>query len=191
MPFSISPLSFAVISSSLSPTSKSAILAQHTATFLEKEGNSVDFIDLRKFVLPLCNGLNNSAYGHPEVEEIHDRILSANGIIVATPIYNFSISASCKNLFELTNTPYRDKLSGKAWSEKVVGFIGQSGSPQSLLAPFSFFGSLIFDAHTTIVPHFVMSSAEDFEGDIPSPSILKRVEKLSQETQRFTQALKS
>ncbi|MBS0185801.1 MAG: NAD(P)H-dependent oxidoreductase [Proteobacteria bacterium] len=187
----IPSVSFVVISSSLSPTSKSAILAQQAVTFLKNEENYVDFIDLRTFSLPLCNGLNNSSYDHPSVKEIHDRILKADGIILASPIHNFAIAASCKNLLELTNTPYRDKLSGKAWSEKVVGFIGQSGSPRSLLAPLSFFGSLMFDARTTIVPHFVMSSAEDFEGDIPSPSILNRVQKLTQETRRYTQALKS
>ena len=187
---SVAALSFVVISCSLSPTSKSAILAQHAATFLKQDGHRVDFIDLRTVTLPFCNGINNSAYDHPSVKDLHDRILKADGIILSSPIYNYSVSASCKNLFELTNTRYLDKLSGKAWKEKVVGFIGQSGSPKSLMAPLSFFGSLILDARATIVPHFVMSSPEDFEGEIPSPLILDRLKKLTTETIRYTIALK-
>ncbi|OYY02897.1 MAG: hypothetical protein B7Y76_04690 [Sphingobacteriia bacterium 35-40-5] len=92
----VAALSFVVISCSLSPTSKSAILAQHAATFLKQDGYSVDFIDLRTVTLPFCNGINNSAYAQPSVKDIHDRILKADGIILASPIHNFAVSASVK-----------------------------------------------------------------------------------------------
>lgn len=184
-------LSFIVVSSSLSPESKSFTLAQLAVDLLKNEPLETDFIDLRDFNLPLCNGINQSAYAHPNVKEIHDRLLKADGIILAAPIYNFSVSASCKNLIELTGTPYKDILSGKAWRNKVIGFLGKSGSPRSLMAPLSFLENLMLDFKCTIVPHFAMTSGEDFKDGILSADTKNLVKTVVKETIQQTLKLKS
>lgn len=183
--------SLAVVSCSLSPSSKSALLAQTAFEMLKKENISVDFLDLREWDLPFCNGMNQSAYEHPNVQKIHDRLLKAQGILIAAPIYNYSVSGPCQNLIELTGTPFGTKLSGKVWERKIIGFIGQSGSPHSLMAPLSFFGSLILYFKATIVPQFVLSSRESFQEDSPSPEILKKVTSLTKELIRYTEKLSS
>ena len=65
--------------------------------------------DLSEHELPICDG--DKAYGAKSVAELTSAIQSADGIVIASPIYNYDLSASAKNMIELT---------GKAWTEKVV-----------------------------------------------------------------------
>src|ERR1700722_1863071 len=90
-----------VISCSLNPESRSALIAKQAYDFLKSKGQNVSFLDLRSYNLPIANGHDQSAYANPQVKEIHDRILQAKGIIIASPIYNYSVSSNTKNLFEL------------------------------------------------------------------------------------------
>lgn len=180
-----------VISCSLNPESHSAIIAKQAYDFLKSKGQDVSFLDLRKYNLPIANGHDQSAYADPQIKEIHDRILHAKGIIIASPIYNYSIAATTKNLFELTSHPYKQILSGTAWKDKVIGFIGAAGSPNSMLAFFPFLNSLMMDSKAIIVPHFVFATQDDFKGGEPAQEIKQRTMELATEMSRITQALSS
>jgi NAD(P)H-dependent FMN reductase len=179
-----------VISASLNPESKSTGLAQHAVEYLKSKGQKVDFIDLRKYNLPLANGHDQSAYDNPQVKELHDRIANAQAIIIAAPIYNYAVAASAKNLVDLTTHEHKDILSGKAWRNKIVGFIGASGGQGSLLAFFPFLNSLMMDSKVVVVPNFVMASSSDFndKGEM-SVETKKRIEELSVNLVKFNKAL--
>ena len=186
---SVNDFPILVISCSLSPASKSALVAKNAYDFLKCKGYNVSFLDLRDYNLPIANGHDQSAYADSQVKEIHNRILEAKGIIIASPIYNYSVAATSKNLLELTSHPYKDVLSGKAWMNKVIGFIGASGSPRSMLAFLPFLNSLMLDAKAIIVPEFVITSPEDFKETKSGQEITQKVEKLAAEVCRITQAL--
>ena len=179
-----------VISCSLNPESRSAKLAHDAVAFLKSKGQSVDFIDLRNYRLPLANGHDQSAYDNPQVKELHDRIAKAQAVIIASPIYNYAVAASTKNLVDLTTHPHKNILTGKAWRNKVVGFMGASGGQGSLLAFFPFLNSLMMDSQVVVVPTFVMASSSDFndKGEVSS-DIKQRIEELSSATVKFAQAL--
>jgi NAD(P)H-dependent FMN reductase len=185
---SASPL--LVVSCSLNPYSRSAELAQYAVEYLKLKGQDVDFIDLRQYNLPIANGHDQSAYDDPQVKNIHDRIFKAHAVIIASPIYNYSVAATTKNLVELTTHPHKDILSGQAWRNKIVGFMGVSGSEGSLLAFLPFLSSLMMDAKVVVVPAFVMASGEDFKNQNKvSQNIKKRIEELSDKMVQFSQAL--
>ena len=112
-----------IVSASLSTDSNSRLLAQETARVLAAEGAPHTFIDLREYLLPLCDG--GAAYGHPNVTRVRDLIAHATAVIVATPIYNYDGNAAFKNLIELT---------GRAWENKVVGFLCAAGGKSSSIA---------------------------------------------------------
>lgn len=179
-----------VISCGLNPGSRSAKLAQEAVESLKSKGQSVDLIDLRTYALPFANGHDQSAYDHPQVKELHDRIAKADGILIASPIYNYGVAASTKNLVDLTTHAHKNILTGKAWKNKVVGFIGASGGQGSLLASFPFLNGLMMDSKIVIVPTLVMASSSDFnaQGNVSS-DIKKRIAELSSHTVKFTQAL--
>lgn len=179
--------SLLVISCSLNPESRGAIIAKEIYNFIISQGYKTELLDLRNYKLPMANGHDQSAYTHPEVKEIHDKVLHAKGVILIAPIYNYGVGATGKNLVELTGHPYKNILSGKAWENKVLGFIGVSGSPRSMMAPFSFLNGMMLDFKTLIVPTLVVASASDFnQKNQLSAEIESRFKDLVRDVIRFS-----
>lgn len=169
-----------IISSSLSSQSRSRQLAEYSHKQLQAAGARVEFVDLREFTLPLCDG--EETYSHPAVKQLSAMVESAHGILVATPIYNYDVNAALKNMVELT---------GRYWTDKVVGFMCSAGGKTSYMSILSLANSLMLDFRSIIIPRFVYingsRSAESFLED----DIKERIDKLDQELIRFVKGLKS
>ena len=73
---------------------------------------NVKFFDLQDNPLPMCDG--DACYDLPEVLDFREKINNAEGIILATPVYNFNVSSSAKNVVE---------LGGRMLYDKIFGFI--------------------------------------------------------------------
>lgn len=172
---------YMVISCSLNPNSRSRILAESFRDLLTARGAEHDFLDLARTPLPLCDG--GACYGDGNVREVKARLMRAHGYILATPIYNFDVNATAKNLVELTG---RD-----CWSDKVAGFMCAAGGQGSYMSPMALANSLMLDFRTVIIPRFVYSTGADFtpERTIGNPKITERIEQLADELIRFTTAL--
>lgn len=185
------PIHFVVISCSLNPKSHSAILAQQAVKDLKAQGQDVDLIDLRDYNLPMTDGNDGKAYENPQVKELNQRIEKADGILIASPIYLNSVAASTKNMAELTTHKHKDIISGKAWKNKVVGFMGASGGKFSLYAFFPFINSMMIDSKIVFVPGFVMTTREDFDANEQlSKAAGERVGDLTKDLVHMTSALK-
>jgi FMN reductase len=104
------------VSCSLSPISRSRLLAEAVRGHLQGAGEEVDSLDLREIDMPLCDGA--AVYSQPVTGELGKRVGDADGILMAVPIYNFDVNAAAKNLIELT---------GRAWTDKVVAFACSAG----------------------------------------------------------------
>jgi FMN reductase len=168
-----------VVSTSLNPQSRSHILAVDATQTLQRLGADATLIDLRENPLPLCDG--SACYSDPGVEKLSARIERAQAILIATPIYNFDVNASAKNLIELT---------GDAFTEKPVGFLVSAGGRSSYMAPIGIANSLMFDFRSWVVPRFVYATREDFHEDLSlTPRIRERIEQLSQALLDLTRAL--
>lgn len=180
---------FLTISCSLDPNSYSYVLARHVDREFERF-QGADFIDLRDYELPLSNGSDQSAYDHPMVKELHDRIMAAQGIVIAAPIYNYTVNAACKNLIELTGTPHGDHQSGNAWHHKVIGFVAVAGGEPSYMAPLGLLNSLMLDFRAVIVPRYVLAMRTHFENHLPTPEIVFRLNELVDNVTLFTRGLR-
>jgi len=158
------PAEYLVISASLRPASVSRLLAQFLAQELDGE-----FLDLRDFPLPMCDGA--AAYGDPNVEVLRAKIEGARVILVAVPIYNYDANAAIKNVVELT---------GGAWEDKIVGFACAAGGQTSYMSIMGLANSLMLDFRCIILPRFVYATGDDFDdGKITSPEIKKRLTQLA------------
>jgi FMN reductase len=172
----------AVISSSLHSPSKSLTLARLAEEFLQAGGHDVDFIDLHTCEIPLCGV--KGCFEHPAVKDLSVRLAQADGILLASPVYNYDVNAAAKNLVELT---------GRAWEDKVVGFLLSAGGHASYMSILGFANSLMLDFRCLILPRFVYAvDKEHFSGqELSDPEVRRRVEDLVRQLLRVAGALKS
>ncbi|MEO1527955.1 MAG: NAD(P)H-dependent oxidoreductase [Planctomycetota bacterium] len=170
---------YLVLSASLNPTSRSRILARDCQRRLETIGRQGVLIDLADHPLPLCDGA--TAYGDPKVAELGEQLDAADAVFIATPVYNFDVNAALKNAVELT---------GKKWTGKVVAMMLAAGGSGSYMSAMPFANSLMLDFRCVIVPRFVYTTGESFEGEsLADEDIEARMELLVNETLTLSDAL--
>jgi len=139
-----------VISTSLSPDSKSRVLA-HEAFAVLRPLARTQLIDLAFEGLPICDG--DSVYSDERVIALSNKIKESGAVLLAVPIYNFAAGATTKNLIELT---------GQAWEDKVVGFLCAAGGKSSYMSVMGLANSLMLDFRCVIVPRFVYAESSSF-----------------------------
>jgi NAD(P)H-dependent FMN reductase len=164
-----------VISTSLSSDSNSRKLAQHAASLL----TDCQFIDLRDYPMEMCG--TPSSFGDANAIKMKSLITSARCVLMAVPIYNYDVSAAAKNLIELT---------GKAWNEKIVGFMCAAGGKSSYMSVMGVANSLMLDFRCLIIPRFVYADGSSFdESSITDPDVQKRLQGLLNDAKRLSLAL--
>ena len=169
-----------VISTSGNPDSNSRRMAQVAFDWLKKHETQCEYLDISRLGLPLCDA--DVCYNHPEAQKLGSAIESADGIIIATPVYNYDVSAAAKNLVELT---------GSAWEDKIVAFLCAAGGMSSYMSVMSFANSLMLDFRSIIIPRFVYATGDAFDGDkLIDRKISKRIEHVASELVRFTTGLR-
>jgi FMN reductase len=168
-----------VLSCSLNPASRSRILARAAADRLDSMAVETDFFDVQSTPLPLCDG--GACYGDPAVKDLSFRVLEAQGILVATPIYNYGVNAACKNLIELT---------GRSWTDKVVGFLCAAGGMTSYMSVMPLASSLMLDFRCVVLPRFVYARESSFNGDtIVDEQVAERIGEITRRLVRIAAAL--
>jgi len=171
---------YLVVSTSGNPDSNSRRMARIAFAHLEKLNVAPAWLDLREMELPLCDA--DACYGTEGAQKLSRAVKTADGVIVAAPVYNYDVSASAKNMIELT---------GSAWENKIVGFLCAAGGMSSYMSVMAYANSLMLDFRTVIIPRFVYATGHAFEGDTPSdPKIVERIEQVADELVRFTSALR-
>lgn len=173
-------MSYLIIGASLHPNSHSQVLAEQAQQLFQAHGKPAQWLDLREVTLPMCDG--SAAYGDPNLPPLADMVSQAQGILVATPIYNYDVNANIKNFLELT---------GKSWQEKTVGFLCAAGGKGSYMSVMPFANSLMLDFRCLIMPRFVYATSESFvEGKLVDETIKTRLAELVDQLVEVTEALK-
>jgi FMN reductase len=147
---------------------------------LQKAKVDCAWLDISEMGLPLCDA--DACYTQPPAQKLSKAVEAADGILIATPVYNYDVSAAAKNLVELT---------GSAWEEKVVGFLCAAGGMNSYMSVMAFANSLMLDFRTVIIPRFVYGTGNAFDGDkLKDAKIGERIAEVAAELIRFTEALR-
>ena len=171
---------YLVVSTSGNPDSNSRRMGRVAFKHLEKAKVECQWLDISKLGLPLCDA--DTCYTQPAAQNLNKAIEAADGILVATPVYNYDVSAAAKNMVELT---------GSSWEDKVVGFLCAAGGMSSYMSVMAFANSLMLDFRSVIIPRFVYATSDAFEGDeLKDRKIAKRIEEVADELVRFTKALR-
>jgi FMN reductase len=174
-------MKYLVVSSSLSPKSRSRAMAQLVFGDLEGSGEQVEWLDLMDHPLPFCDG--GAAFGDPRLEPVAGMVKQADGILLVGPIYNYDFSAAAKNLVELTGAD--------CWSGKVVGFLAAAGGGASYLSVLSLANSLMVDFRCVIIPRFVYADGGAFgkDGKLEDHGVRERIGGVARDLVGFTEGL--
>ncbi|MBI5771439.1 MAG: NAD(P)H-dependent oxidoreductase [Verrucomicrobia bacterium] len=169
-----------IVSTGLGHNPKSLLLAREAARVLAADGTPADLLDLRELEFPLCG--SPASFADPNVARGLDHVTAADGIILATPIYNYDANAVAKNFIELT---------GKGWENKVVGFLCAAGGDKSFMSLMPLANSLMLDFRCVIVPRFVYATGKAFSGDrVVDPDIAARIAQCARTTAKLAAAVK-
>ncbi len=174
-------MSLLIISASLNPVSRSRLLALEARRVLTADGLAPGWLDLSELSLPLCGAPDS--FDDPNGKRARAMVASADGVLAATPIYNYDANAALKNLVELT---------GSAWEDKMVGFLCAAGGGHSYMSIMALANSLMLDFRCVIVPRFVYATDRDFtDGELTDAKTIARVAECARTTARLAAAVKS
>ncbi len=165
-----------VISTSLSPSSRSRILAHRAHELL---GGA--WLDLAELQVPHCDG--HDAWNHPDAARVTEAVAAADGILIAMGVYNYAGSAMAKTVLE---------IAGRAFGEKVVGFLCAAGGERSYMSVLPLANSLMLDFRSVIVPRFVYATGAAFndDGELADDGVEDRIASLTEDLKRMARALR-
>lgn len=163
-----------VFAGSLRKDSFNKRLARAAAAAVDNAGGIATFIDLADFALPIFNE-DIEKQGTPEVATRLKSIFLANdGLLIASPEYNSSITAALKNAIDWVSRAAAGEKSLAAFSGKVAALVSASpgalGGLRGLVHLRSILGNIqvlvlpeqlaIGQAHTTIAEDGTLQDAK-------------------------------
>ena len=83
-----------IISTNLNIKSKTYLLAKHTHDLFDKLGFESEVISLSDYSLPMCDGYH--CYKDQQVISLNQKIQSAKGIIICSPVYCYDLNSVAK-----------------------------------------------------------------------------------------------
>ena len=107
-----------ILSSSPRKNGNSALLCQQFAKGATEEGNAVEILDVARMKVAPCLGCNGCyrnggvCVQKDDMAEIREKLLAADVIVLASPIYFYSMTAQLKLVIDRTYAFYQE-LAGK------------------------------------------------------------------------------
>jgi len=131
-------------------------------------------IDLVDYNLQFSDGRNYLEYeGHTGY--VTKTIMEADAIVIGTPIFQASIPATLKNIFDLLPT--------NAFRDKVVSMLVTAGSPKHYLVAEQQLKPILSYMKGQIVQTFVFIEEKDFHNkEIVNDDVIFRIERLVEDT---------
>lgn len=152
----------------------------HTFTTLADKYPDVErvLIDLADYDVQFSDGRNYLDY-EGDTKYVAQTIMEADALLIGTPIFQASIPATLKNVFDL--------LPQDAFMDKVVGMLATAGSPKHFLVLEQQLKPILSYMKAQIVPTYVFIEEQDFyRKQIVNDDVLYRIERLVEDTYVLT-----
>lgn len=160
------------ISGSLRAKSFNSALLRVAAS-VAPEGINVEIADIRD--IPLYDD-DVYAEGFPEaVETLRAQVRAADGLLIATPEYNYSIPGVLKNAIDWVSRPPEQPFDGKpvALIGAAAGAMGTARSQYHLRQVFVFLNGHVLNKPELMIP--AAHNAFDENGELPDEGLRDRV----------------
>ena len=153
-----------VISSSLDAQSRSERLAEMYGRALTARGAQARVLSLKDHVLPRFD--NGAGIGvDPMYRLLHDAVSAADGLVLASPIYNWGCCAELKRFVEVLGTTPPDGSLRSPFFDKVITFVNAAGLPHSYMAFAPMAVSMMLDFKCVINLYHVYVHNRHWAGD--------------------------
>ncbi|HLR51479.1 MAG TPA: NADPH-dependent FMN reductase [Candidatus Avamphibacillus sp.] len=134
----------------------------------------VTLLDLADYDIPFSDGRNYLEY-EGDAKYVTQTLMDADVIIIGTPIFQASIPATLKNIFDL--------LPIKAFLDKVVSVFVTAGSSKHYLIPEQQLKPILAYMKAQIVETYVFIEEKDFyRKEIMNDDVIFRMERLVEDT---------
>lgn len=132
----------------------------------EAAGASVTYIDLRDYPLPIFDEDFESENGLPENgRKLKDLFITHDGLLIASPEYNSSMSAAFKNTIDWVSRPVEGQPPFECFIDKVAAIMATSPGALGGLRGLVHVRSLLGNIKVTVLPEQVAvpSAAKAFD----------------------------
>ncbi|MFB3165506.1 NADPH-dependent FMN reductase [Neobacillus sp. 179-J 1A1 HS] len=139
----------------------------------------VTLIDLAEYEVQFSDGRNYKEY-EGNTKYIAQTIMEADAIIIGTPVFQASIPATLKNIFDL--------LPVNAFRDKVVSMLVTAGTPKHYLIAEQQLKPILAYMKAQIVQTYVFIEEKDFHRkEIVNDDVLFRIDRLVEDTILLTE----
>ncbi|WP_026907092.1 NADPH-dependent FMN reductase [Paucisalibacillus globulus] len=142
-----------------------------------------NLIDLAEYTIQFSDGRNYLEYTG-DTGYVTKQIMEADAIIIGTPIFQASIPATLKNIFDL--------LPEKAFWDKVASIIITAGSPKHFLIAEQQLKPILSYMKAQLVQSYVFIEEKDFyRKEIINDDVTFRIQRLIEDTVVLTETYTS
>ena len=173
-----------VLSGSNVGTKTRTVMEHATQTVLAQDPDvEATLIDLAEADMIFSDGRNFTEYTG-DTARITQALMDADAIIIGTPIFQASIPATLKNIFDLLPT--------SAFRDKVVAMVATAGSAKHYLIPQQQLHPILTYMKAQVVQPYVFVEEKDLlRGQIVNTDVLARLDRLVEDTLVLTQTYAS
>lgn len=162
----------------------------------EAGGASVTYLDLRELALPLYDGDDEDANGLPAGALHFKELLKAHdGILIAAPEYNSSISGVLKNAIDWASRPAPNERTLEPFDGKVAALLSASPGALGGLRGLAAVRSILGNIQVVVLPdQFALGRAHEAfheDGSMKDAKQQARAENIGAELAKFIARLKA
>lgn len=126
----------------------------------------------------LPSGFDDSnIYQTPGYLELHKLTAAADGLIFASPVYNWGLCAELKKFIECIGSTPEDGSRKGAFFDKVLTFVVSAGLPHSYMAYASIANSMMMDFKCVVNPYVAYIHNRHWKEDVLVDEAKSRLEK--------------
>jgi NAD(P)H-dependent FMN reductase len=162
-----------IISSSLDVASRSERLAKMCSDYLADAGHDARFLSLKDHRLEGFD--NGQLHDSKSYLELHQAVTEADGLVFASPIYNWGCCAELKKFVEYVGSTPPDGTKRGAFFDKVVTFVNSAGLPHSYMAFTSLANSMMLDFKCIVSPYNIYAHNQHWNGEILENEMKQRL----------------
>ncbi|EQB94159.1 hypothetical protein GA8_18685 [Geobacillus sp. A8] len=132
------------------------------------------FLDLRDYNMEFCDGRKTELY-NTDTQKIIKAVSSADAFLIGFPVFNCSMPAPLKNVFDL--------VPPDVFRNKVMGFVSNGGTYQHYLVIENQLKPIAGYFRAYVAPSYVYAHADHFgpNNEIQDIDVLKRIRDLAKE----------